>query len=190
LAWLALGGRARGHHSDSDSRENDMSAKAIPAAILACLIGGEAAAATLLCGSGPHREFDFWAGEWDVRDPEGKQAGVNAITKEENGCVLVERWRSSAGGKGQSYNYYDPAAKRWKQVWVGLGLLLHMEGGMQDGSMRLQGPLQYLTQDRVTTLRGTWTPLPEGRVRQHFEESEDGGATWTTWFDGYYTRRP
>ena len=34
--------------------------------------------------------------------------------------------------------------------------------------------------------RGTWTPLEDGVVRQHFEQSGDDGATWTTWFDGYY----
>jgi hypothetical protein len=55
--------------------------------------------------------------------------------------------------------------------------------------MRLEGPLQYLGQGRTTTLRGTWSKLDDGRVRQHFEESADGGTTWTTWFDGYYTRR-
>jgi hypothetical protein len=31
--------------------------------------------------------------------------------------------------------------------------------------------------------------LPDGRVRQHWETSKDGGATWTTAFDGYYRRR-
>jgi hypothetical protein len=165
-----------------------MPAKIIPTLGLACLLGGEALAASP-CETGRYREFDFWVGEWDVRDAEGKTAGVNTISREENGCVLVESWRSAAGGTGQSYNYYDPAAGRWKQLWVGLGILLHMEGGLVDGSMRLEGPLQYLGQDRTTTLRGTWTKLADGRVRQHFEESSDGGKSWTTWFDGYYTRR-
>jgi hypothetical protein len=141
------------------------------------------------CDGGHPREFDFWIGEWDVRDAEGKTAGVNRITNEGNGCVLVERWESASGGKGQSFNYYDPAAQRWKQMWIGLNLILHMEGGLSEGRMRLEGPLQYLGTSRITTLRGTWTPLPDGRVRQHFEESEDGGKTWATWFDGYYTRR-
>jgi hypothetical protein len=159
------------------------------ALILASFSVGTAAAATPLCADGPFREFDFWVGEWDVRDAEGKTAGVNRIASEENGCVLVERWNSAAGGHGQSYNYYDPAAGKWKQLWVGLGILLHMEGGLVDGSMRLEGPLQYLKEGRRTTLRGTWSTLPDGRVRQHFEESEDAGKSWTTWFDGYYTRR-
>jgi hypothetical protein len=120
-----------------------MSTQAACALILASLSAGTAAAATPLCADGPFREFDFWVGEWDVRDAEGKTAGVNRIASEENGCVLVERWNSAAGGHGQSYNYYDPAAGKWKQLWVGLGILLHMEGGLIDGSMRLEGPLQY-----------------------------------------------
>ena len=167
-----------------------MSNKAACALILASLSFGTTAAATPLCAAGPFREFDFWVGEWDVRDAAGKTAGVNRIASEENGCVLVERWNSAAGGHGQSYNYYDPAAGKWKQLWVGLGILLHMEGGLVDGSMRLEGPLQYLKEGRKTTLRGTWSKLPDGRVRQHFEESDDGGKSWSTWFDGYYTRRP
>jgi hypothetical protein len=166
-----------------------MRLKITSAAAAACLLSGTLQAATPPCEEGPAREFDFWAGEWDVRDAAGKQAGVNVISKEENGCVLEERWRSAAGITGQSYNYYDPDAKRWKQLWVSPGTVLHMEGGLQDGSMRLEGPLQYLGQGRTTILRGTWTALPDGRVRQLFEESEDGGKTWTIWFDGYYTRR-
>ena len=159
------------------------------AAACAGLLALQANAAPSPCAQEPYREFDFWVGEWDVRDASGKTAGVNTISNEENGCVLVERWRSAAGGTGQSYNYYDPAAGKRKQLWIGLGILLHMEGGMREGSMRLEGPLQYIGQSRVTTLRGTWTAMPGGGVRQLFEESEDGGKTWTTWFDGYYTRR-
>ena len=166
-----------------------MTPKSLPAVTLACLLAGEALAATPPCAEGPFREFDFWVGEWDVRDASGKTAGVNTISSEENGCVLIERWRSAAGGTGQSYNYYDPAARKWKQLWVGLGILLHMEGAFSNGSMRLEGPLQYLGQGRSTILRGTWSKLDDGRLRQHFEESTDGGTTWTTWFDGYYTRR-
>jgi hypothetical protein len=166
-----------------------MPSKLLPAMTLACLSAGVATAATPPCAEGPFRQFDFWAGEWDVRDAEGKQAGVNTISREENGCVLVERWRSAAGGTGQSYNYYDPSTGKWKQLWVGSGILLHMEGGPHEGGMRLEGPLQYLGQGRTTILRGTWSLLADGRVRQLFEESQDGGKSWTTWFDGFYTRR-
>ena len=78
---------------------------------------------------------------------------------------------------------------RGHAVRVGLGILLTMTGGMRDGSMVMQGPLQYLVDRRMTVLRGTWSALPDGRVRQRFEESTDDGKTWTEWFDGYYTRQ-
>ena len=141
------------------------------------------------CKEGAFRQFDFWIGDWEVHDAGGKPAGRNVITSEQNGCVLVERWTSARGGTGMSMNHYDPAARVWRQHWVGLGIILEMHGSLKDGAMVLEGPLQYVGQDRVTTLRGVWTPLPDGRVRQHFTESSDGGKTWTEWFDGYYSKK-
>lgn len=141
------------------------------------------------CTQEPFRQFDFWVGEWEVRTADGKPAGANSISKEENGCAIVEHWKSANGGTGQSLNYFDPAANRWKQTWVGAAVILHMEGGLHDGAMIMEGPLQYLGQDRVTRLRGNWSTLADGRVRQLFEESTDDGNTWSVWFDGYYTRR-
>lgn len=142
------------------------------------------------CASGPFREFDFWSGEWDVHDENGRLAGRNRVTIEEQGCVVLEHWRAANGSTGQSMNYYDPAAKRWKQRWAGLGVVLEMDGGMQGDAMVLEGPLHNLGQNRTTLLRGTWTKLSDGRVRQQFVQSDDGGKTWKPWFDGYYTRTP
>ena len=140
------------------------------------------------CAAAGFRQFDFWAGDWDVADAAGKAAGHNTITIEQRGCVLVEHWTSAAGNTGLSIDYYDPLKSTWTQQWVGLGLLLTMTGGLRDGAMVLEGPLQYLATGKLTRLRGTWTALPDGRVRQHFEESFDEGRTWTEWFDGYYRR--
>ena len=36
----------------------------------------------------------------------------------------------------------------------------------------------------------TWTPNPDGTVRQHWEISSDAGKSWTTAFDGLYRRAP
>ena len=140
------------------------------------------------CASPGFRQFDFWAGHWDVADGAGQAVGRNDITIEEKGCVLVERWTSVAGNTGLSVNFYDPLAGEWTQQWIGLGVLLRMTGRLRDGSMVLEGPSQNLRTGKVTRLRGTWTALPDGRVRQHFEESSDNGRTWQEWFDGYYRR--
>ena len=38
--------------------------------------------------------------------------------------------------------------------------------------------------------RMTWTPLPQGGVRQFWEISPDNGVTWKTDFVATYRRRP
>jgi hypothetical protein len=132
--------------------------------------------------------FDFWVGRWSVRDSAGNPQGENRIEKGERGCVLVERWSGATGGTGISMNYFDPAAGQWVQVWVSPTLQIDIRGGLEDGAMRLRGNVLYLHNGQRFPFRGTWTPQPDGVVRQHFEQSTDEGETWATWFDGYYHR--
>ena len=140
------------------------------------------------CADPIFHQFDFWLGKWSVTDSTGQFAGENAITSEQQGCVLMEHWHSAKGGTGMSMNYYDPRIAKWRQIWVGLGLTLEMTGELRDGSMVMEGPLYYLNDKHTTLLRGTWTALKDGRVRQHFTESTDNGRTWSEWFDGYYKK--
>ncbi len=135
------------------------------------------------------RAFDFWIGHWEVSNGQGQVAGTNKIEKAEQGCLLLERWTGKSGGTGTSMNYFDPAKGKWVQVWVAsAGYSILIEGGLEDGKMILAGHLIGLD-GSSTPFRGTWTPLPDGRVRQFFEQSTDEGATWTPWFDGYYVRK-
>ena len=140
--------------------------------------------------SDAHRQFDFWVGDWDVFTPQGQQAGTNSIQKNEQGCVLVERWQGGGGGTGMSINYYDPGKEKWVQQWVASGAsVIYLEGSLnEEGAMVLIGELTNRSGQK-NPLRGTWTPLPDGRVRQLFEQTTDGGETWTPWFDGYYVRQ-
>jgi tetratricopeptide (TPR) repeat protein len=132
------------------------------------------------------RQFDFWVGDWEVRSGDGTVFGRNRISSEEQGCVLVEHWTSAGGNTGQSINYYDAMDGRWVQIWNGLGIQIQMRGGLSDGSMILTGDILYLASGDQRAFRGTWTPLDDGVVRQFFEESTDGGDTWTAWFEGFY----
>lgn len=135
------------------------------------------------------REFDFWIGHWEVTTGQGQFAGTNRIEKEEQGCMLRESWTSRNGGTGTSMNYFDPAKGKWVQVWVAAaGYSIWLEGGLEDGAMHLVGTIVGLD-GTSGPLRGTWTPLPDGRVRQFFEQSNDEGETWEPWFDGYYKRK-
>jgi tetratricopeptide (TPR) repeat protein len=133
------------------------------------------------------REFDFWVGAWDVRLEDGTLVGHNTISKADGGCTILERWSGAGGSSGTSINYYQPSREQWRQLWVGSnGTIIDIAGGLRDGQMRLEGTIEYTAQDRIEAFRGTWSVLPDGRVRQHFEEFNLPAQSWQTWFDGYY----
>ena len=143
------------------------------------------------CTAAEHRQFDFWIGRWTVFMPDGKKAGENLIEAVEGGCVLQERWRGNGGFSGTSLNNWSTDTKQWHQHWVdNQGGLLRLSGGLDGARMVLasNGPNP---KKPGSTLRQriTWTPLADGAVRQHWEQSEDEGATWATAFDGRYVRQ-
>lgn len=141
------------------------------------------------CSQDEFKQFDFWLGDWEVTTPKGVVAGVNKITREEAGCLILETWKSVNGGTGQSYNYYNPATEKWRQVWVSAGLIIDYEGGLTDsGSMKLAGKVTYTTSKLEAEFTGEWTPNEDGTVTQHFEQFDEETGEWTPWFTGTYTR--
>jgi hypothetical protein len=133
--------------------------------------------------------FDFWVGEWDVHLADGRKAGTNSVRSEQHNCVVVERWQSASGGGGMSINYLDKTDGKWVQVWNDpSGNQIDIRGGLTDEGMLLEGSIHYVANGTTLPFRGLWTPLPDGRVRQYFEQADDGG-TWTPWFEGFYSRR-
>lgn len=141
------------------------------------------------CTAPEHRQFDFWLGEWEVRDATtGEVAGRNTIESVMNSCVLHEQWRGAGGMTGESFNLYDRHSGQWHQTWVDSnGTRLQLAGGLHDGAMVLSGEMPHRQHGSVRH-RITWTPAPDGTVRQHWEYSTEAGDTWQTLFDGIYAR--
>lgn len=138
--------------------------------------------------SATHRQFDFWLGDWEVRDSEDTLQGHNRISAVQKGCAMEEQWRSIRGGTGQSINYYDPRTGQWHQLWTDAGAsIIDISGKLVDGSMVLEGEIYYLSRNVKMPFRGTWTPLDDGRVRQFFQEQDRQGK-WQTWFEGFYQK--
>jgi hypothetical protein len=134
-------------------------------------------------------DFDFWLGSWDVHVANGTLVGTNTIEREERGCVLIERWKNSSGGTGMSVNYLDKATDEWVQVWNAEGgSQINIRGGLTADGMRMEGQLHTIGNGTTVPFRALWTPLPDGRVRQFFEQSNDDGETWVAWFEGFYSR--
>ena len=134
-------------------------------------------------------QFDFWLGEWEVTNPAGKPVGTSRIQSIAGGYALLENWEGAGGSSGKSINTYNPSTRHWQQFWVdNTGGVLELTGGLLDGRMVLAQSSRRADGKTVTS-RITWTPNPDGSVRQHWEQSEDEGKTWQTSFDGTYRHR-
>lgn len=133
--------------------------------------------------------FDFWLGRWEVRAPDGTLVGTNTITKRDGGCSIQERWEGAGGSTGTSVSFYLPSRGEWRQVWTGSGgTLFDITGTADDGTMHLEGTIEYVETSQVVAFRGTWTQAEDGRVRQRLEEFDLIAQSWVVWFDGFYRR--
>ena len=140
------------------------------------------------CSSERAHEFDFWIGDWVVT-ANGVLAGHNRIEPILDGCVIQENWEGAGGGKGSSYNFFNPSLGKWQQFWVWQnGTTLYLTGDYSEGKMMLEGSsinrAGATMQNRIT-----WFDNEDGTVRQLWEVSADDGETWTTSFDGLYEQK-
>ena len=137
------------------------------------------------CRALEFKQFDFWIGSWVVKNPAGKVVGSNEITRGSAGCALLEAWTGGTGITGVSISYYDATEAKWHQTWVGSdGQILNLTGAVVGKTMVLSQEHLNHAVDRVT-----WTPLPDGKVKQEWETSAAGGKTWKTEFIGLYERK-
>ena len=139
-------------------------------------------------GDARFRAFDFWVGNWDVYAA-GRVVGHNLVSLEMHGCLIHEHW--SGGGVGESFNYYDAHAGKWRQNWVDEngGIVWYEGQASANGVMHMEGG--YANADGSSGLaRVTWTANPDGSVHHVIERSTDAGKTWNPYFDALYKKAP
>ena len=163
-----------------------------PLTKLTVLVGGllflsPAHASQPPCSEAPYRQFDFWVGTWQVHTQDGTYAGKNTITKAEGGCLLVERWEGAGGNTGQSYNFYDPGLKVWRQIWVSRGGVIDYSGHWNNGAIELEGEIRYQNGTQAP-FRGAWRLQDDGSVLQELKSYDKASESWQEWFTGVYTK--
>ena len=130
------------------------------------------------CTSPEYRQFDFWVGEWTVTNARGQFAGENHVTLIQGGCAVEESWTGADGGSGTSVNGYFDGDRKWHQTWLdSRGGRLDLAGGLVGGKIGNKVLHQI-----------TWEKRADGRVRQIWQSSPDGGSSWKVVFDGTYVR--
>jgi len=142
------------------------------------------------CATAEHRQFDFWAGDWDAYglDENNKLVARARVDIILGGCALLETYESLDGLTGQSFSIYDASRGVWHQSWVtNRGKLLTLEGRFQEGRMKLTGT-ERTSDGRSVLIRGVWK-LSEGAVRETAVSSDDGGKSWKPLFDILFRAR-
>jgi tetratricopeptide (TPR) repeat protein len=135
------------------------------------------------------RMFDFWIGEWEVKNVQGQPAGQSSVQRLLEGCALYENWTDTQGGGGKSLNSYNTDTKQWQQFWTDQygRVTEYRESEWIDGSLRFTG--KQIMPNGPALLHMTFTPINADRVRQFGEMSMDDGKTWVPTFDLYYHRK-
>lgn len=137
-----------------------------------------------------HRAFDFWVGHWDVFVGD-KRAGENEIKLILGDCVLFENWAGARGSTGKSFNFYDAAEDHWRQIWIDdRGGVIEFTGEVRDGAMYYTAITKKPADGSETEHKLTFSQNEDGSVRQLWEQSNDGGETWQTVWDGRYVKKP
>jgi hypothetical protein len=163
----------------------------MPASIPWLLIEAAAAAAASPCATPEHRQLDFWVGRWDVfATGTEKLVAHSLIERLYNGCAIRENWMPLKKSGGGSLSAYDPKSRKWRQTWIdSSGALVRFDGQLRGSRMVMEGLWSDLVSPGKDALvRMTYTPLPDGSVRQEGVQSVDRGKSWQPSFDFTYRR--
>lgn len=137
-----------------------------------------------------NRQFDFWIGDWEVFDTEGKKVGENLVHPIQSGCGLQENWTSKTL-TGTSYNFFNPADSLWHQIYIdNIGTVLELKGSYENGVMEL-------VSESVLNSKGTfswynrirWSVEENGNVRQVWDIVTDKDSVLQVAFDGLYVQK-
>jgi hypothetical protein len=91
---------------------------------------------------------------------------------------------------GQAFHFFDVNTNGWVQHYIDTAATpFDWTGAFKDDAMRYEREGPFGPSNLKVKQRMSFTPLPDGKVRQLFEQSADGGKTWRAGFDGTYVRR-
>lgn len=140
------------------------------------------------CCADEYQQFDFWLGDWEVFNLEGKKVGENKILKMQDNCLIQENWTSIGGHTGTSYNFYNKNDKTWNQTWIdNSGTVLQLKGVLEDDKMVLESEkIKNQSANLSHTNRIIWTKDTLGNVFQKWELIGDDGKVSQVVFEGIY----
>jgi len=155
--------------------------------ILVQVMGLQAQNKPCACCKPAFRQFDFWIGEWEVKDTSGQLLGTSSIVLAKGDCLIQEHWQGQSGVSGHSMNYYSSADSNWHQLWVGGdGTILDLSGGLEKGAMVLRSSAFKAKRGKMLRHQIQWIPQSDGTILQHWQLIDEQGQALQTLFYGVY----
>jgi hypothetical protein len=147
------------------------------------------------CSDAKQKQLDFWVGEWDLTWPGQSQGevvrGSNSIKRIMDVCVVQENFSGgdSMALRGMSVSLFDATSGKWKQTWVdNEGSYLDFTGEFKDGQMILAR--EAVRADGARFLqRMVFKNIRLNEFDWSWENSKDGGKTWTVQWPIHYKRK-
>jgi hypothetical protein len=165
------------------------------------------AAAVTLAGAqqvrpctGPEaRAFDFWIGDWDIRQQILRKDGTwlewparTSVTATLDGCALIERWEGRVSFfwegmeepeamTGLSVRAYDPRAAKWFIHWMDTrspSFGTPYSGNFVKGRGEFFREFETPAGSRIGRI--TFSDIAANEVGWTLAVSSDGGKTWQT----------
>jgi hypothetical protein len=162
-------------------------------AVSACLLAAtpsHAAAGPLPCAADAQsRALDFWLGHWRISDGERPSRATSVVSLELGECLVVENWSDSAGHRGENLFGYNLDSRTWSGMFADNRGHIHIFVQGTVGANRAEfdgrsrGPNGKDVLNRISIVREA-----ADDIEQTWQQSADGGATWTTVFQGKYSR--
>lgn len=160
------------------------------------------------CSEKEHRQFDFWLGDWSIKQKilkaDGKWFEADAETSVKpalDGCALVENWsgevlffwegmKTPETIKGLSVRAYNAKTKKWTINWMdtrGLEFGAHA-GGFTESKGEFFRTVKNPDGNEMKT-RITFSDITKSSVHWDLAVSSDSGETWRTLWIMAMTRK-
>lgn len=135
------------------------------------------------------RGLDFWLGHWTISDGEQPSRATSIVSLELGECLIVENWSDATGHRGENLFGYNPDSRTWNGMFADNEGRIHLfeRGTVAAGKAEFfghsLGPDGKPILNRVSIVRRT-----PGDIEQTWQKSTDNGTTWSTVFQGEYSR--
>lgn len=138
----------------------------------------------------PYRDLDFLIGSWEFFTTDGKKIADQVYFKKEEGCLILEDWKTLWGETGTGMNFVDPKTKKWRQVWMSPSYHIDYSGGLTAlGTFVLEGTIYSNKDQQSSAVRGVYTRQPDGSVTKEFLKFDTASKEWKQFFIGV-ARKP